>query len=123
LTVDKRPTDYRRNEEQKTRVAMDKAGPRAPLRRLLRALGGVEMWHIDYGKTPGRGGSAIRYLVKHEAGERTFERPHEAWRHFQELTGAPDRDTRPAPAPIDAALELSRKPRPSGRRRSPTKPA
>jgi hypothetical protein len=100
---------------------MDKGGPRIPGRRLLRRLEGVEMWHIEGSEKRGQG---IRYLVKHSDSEHTFERPHEAWRHFQQLTGAPERDVRPDPPPIDpTSLDLSRKPNIRRRRRDPTKPA
>src|SRR6185295_11688862 len=100
---------------------MDKVGLRTPLRRLLRTLEGVEMWHIEDG---GRRGQGIRYLVKHTDSVRTFERPHEAWRHFQQLTGAPERDIRPDPPPIVAvSLDPSRTPYIRRRRRTPTKPA
>ena len=78
---------------------MTKAGPQLPLRRLLRTLDGVEMWHIEDGakeRTP-----TIRYIVKSNGDENIFERPHLAWRQFQQLTNAPDRDPRPQPPPLD----------------------
>jgi hypothetical protein len=46
----------------------------------------------------------IRYGVKRDRSERVFDRPHEAWRHFQQLTNVPDRDTRPEPPPIDSSI-------------------
>jgi len=101
---------------------MDKAGPRIPLRRLLRTIGGVELWHIEDGKKRGQGISAVHYSVKHDGNENTFERPHEAWQHFQQLTGAQNRDTRPEPPPLDEAFLKPRPDRPNRRRRRP-KPA
>jgi hypothetical protein len=46
----------------------------------------------------------IRYLVKHGGSEVTFNKPYEAWRYFQRLTGVPDRDWRPEPPRIDEAM-------------------
>lgn len=85
-------------------MATDRTGPPVPLRRLLRTLDGVEMWHIEDGKKRGHGVPVIRYVVKGSGNESAFDRPHEAWRHFQQLTGAPERDTRPEPPPLDSSL-------------------
>ena len=97
---------------------------KGPTSRLLRTLGGVELWHVE----DSRGGKKrpiIRYRVRSASDERTFERPHEAWRYFQQLTNAPDRDVRPDPPPIEEAqlckAATSRKPR-RGRRPAGTKP-
>jgi hypothetical protein len=82
---------------------MDKPDPPMPLRRLLRFLDGVEMWHIE--DAGGRQRSpSIRYVVKSSGSESIFERPHEAWRHFQHLTNAPEKDVRPEPPPLDPSL-------------------
>jgi len=72
-------------------MTTDKAGPPVPLRRLLRTLDGVELWHIEDGRKRGQRTLAIRYVVKSGSGEKTFDRPHEAWQHFQQLTHAPER--------------------------------
>jgi hypothetical protein len=98
---------------------MTKAGPPLPLRRLLRTLDGVEMWHIEDGakdRIP-----TIRYIVKSNGEENIFERPHLAWRQFQQLTNAPDRDPRPQPPPLDSSLlkPTSGKPKRGRRRRMP----
>jgi hypothetical protein len=82
----------------------DKAGPPVPLRRLLRTLDGVEMWHIEDVKKDGQRFPTIRYVVKSNGSQSNFERPHEAWQRFRELTGAPDKNTRPEPPPIDTSL-------------------
>ena len=77
--------------------------PQTPLRRLLRALGGVELWHVEEARKPGQKWPTIRYEVgSSSGGTKIFERPHEAWRDFQQLTHAPDKDMRPEPPPIDA---------------------
>lgn len=103
-------------------MAMDKARPLVPGRRLLRALRGVEMWHIEDGRKSGQGTPAVHYSVKQNGREDRFERPHEAWQHFQQLTGARDRDTRPEPPPLDETFLKPRTDRPD-RRRSRPKPA
>jgi hypothetical protein len=84
-------------------MTMDKPGPPVPLRRLLRTLDGVEMWHIE----DARGGQrvpSIRYMVKSNGRESNFDRPHEAWHRFQQLTNAPEKDDRPEPPPLDSSL-------------------
>jgi hypothetical protein len=86
----------------------------ASTRTLLRTLTGVELWHAEEKGDQRR--PIIRYVVKRGEGERTFERPHEAWQYFQKLTNAPDKDVRPEPPPIDGA-QLSIAPRPRKRRR------
>src|SRR5262245_32074655 len=97
------------------------AGPPLPLRRLLRALAGTELWHIEEPRTRAQRIPTMLYLVKRGGREATFNRPHEAWSYFQELTDAPDSDTRPQPPPLDDVL-LRRHPRPLRRRRR-AKPA
>jgi hypothetical protein len=77
-------------------------GAQIPLRRLLRTLGGFELWHVEEAREPGHKWPVIRYEVGSGSdGMKIFERPHEAWRHFQQLTHAPDKDMRPEPPPID----------------------
>jgi hypothetical protein len=71
---------------------------------LLRTLDGVEMWHIEDSRKDGQRIPTIRYVVKSNGRETIFERPHLAWRHFQQLTNAPDRDTRPQPPPLVSSL-------------------
>jgi hypothetical protein len=83
---------------------MAKADPPIPLRRLLRTLDGVEMWHIEDSRKEGQRSPTIRYIVKSKGSESIFERPHEAWRHFQQLTNAPEKDTRAQPPPLDPRL-------------------
>ena len=85
-------------------MTTDRAGPPVPLRRLLRTLGGVELWHIEDGRKRGLRILTVQYVVKSGRSERTFDRLHEAWRHFQQLTNAPDRDTRAEPPPIDSSI-------------------
>jgi hypothetical protein len=68
-----------------------------PIRKLLRRLGGVEMWHVQEGRIPGQKWPAIRYMVSTADDFRTFDRPHEAWACFQQLTNAPDKNAPPAP--------------------------
>lgn len=92
-------------------------GPPLPLRRRLRALSGVELWHIEEPKTQGQRVPTIRYLVKRGQSEAAFNRPHEAWRYFQKLTGTLDKDPRPEPPPIDAAAANPSRPRVLHRRR------
>ena len=67
------------------------------IRKLLRRLGGVEMWHVQEGRIPGQKWPAIRYMVSTAHDVRTFDRPHEAWACFQELTHAPSKNAPPAP--------------------------
>jgi len=94
------------------------SGPGLTQRRLLRALGGVELWHVEEPRQPGQKWPVIRYEVAATgAGVRRFERPQEAWRHFQHLTQAPDKDTRPEPPPIDGPPPDPSKPRKLRRRR------
>jgi hypothetical protein len=92
---------------------------KGPTSRLLRTLGGVELWHVE----DSRGSKKrpiIRYMVRSASGEKNFERPHEGWRHFQQLTNAPDRDVRPDPPPIEEAqLRKAATPRKPRRRRRP----
>ena len=86
--------------------------------RLLRVLDGVEMWQVEdpqrQQKLP-----AIHYVVKIAGSEKAFNRPQEAWRHFQQLTNAPERDTRPEPPPIEAgeARQVGGTTKPRRRRR------
>jgi hypothetical protein len=54
-------------------------------------------------------------VVKNADDKRAFDRPHEAWRYFQQLTNAPDRDVRPEPPPINP-VALSTGPKPRNRR-------
>jgi hypothetical protein len=91
-----------------------------PLRRRLRVLAGVELWHVEEPKMPGQRTPTIHYLVKLGGSEATFNRPHEAWRYFQQLTDAPDKDIRPDPPPLDAALSTVGKRKPRRRRLSKT---
>ena len=92
----------------------------APIRaglRLLRSLRSVELWHIEESRKPGQKLPAIHYMVKEGDNEHTFSRPHEAWAYFQQRTGAPSKDTRPVPPPIEEAfLGSSRKSRSRPRR-------
>jgi hypothetical protein len=64
-------------------------GPPAPLRWQLRALNGVELWQVEELGDQGQRVPIIRYLVVRGRSEASFNRPHEAWRYFQQLTGAP----------------------------------
>jgi len=98
------------------------AGPPLPLRRRLRELAGIELWHVEEPKTQGQRVPAVRYQVKRGSSEVTFNRPHEAWRYFQQLTGAPDKDLRPQPPPIDAAAADPSRPRFLHRRKPRTTP-
>jgi hypothetical protein len=57
-------------------------------------------------------------LIKHVTSEVTFNKAHEAWHYFQQLTGALDRDSRPEPLPLNEVFLKprtdKRKPRPRG---------
>jgi len=78
------------------------AGTQIAARRLLRTLDGVELWHIQEARKPGQKWPTIRYEVGSSGDPvEIFARPHEAWRRFQQLTHAPDKDMRPDPPPID----------------------
>jgi hypothetical protein len=101
-------------------MATNKAGPQVPKRRLLRTLDSVEMWHIESVRTDGQRFPAIRYVVKNNISQSIFERPHEAWRHFQQLTNAPERDLRPEPPPLDPRLLTPKSGKPTRRRRTPS---
>jgi hypothetical protein len=68
-------------------------GPPVPLRRQLRTLNDVELWQVEKPKKQGQRMPTIRYLVVRGRSEASFNRPHEAWRYFQQLTGAPNKDT------------------------------
>ncbi len=57
------------------------------LRRLLRKFGNIEMWWVEYGSIPREQWPTVRYVVSAGDSERTFDRPHEAWTYFRELTG------------------------------------
>jgi hypothetical protein len=62
-------------------------GQRAPLRRLLKELGAVELWQIEEVRI--RGYKWPEYEVVGGAGKtRIFSRPHEAWTYFQQLANA-----------------------------------
>jgi hypothetical protein len=88
------------------------------VRRLLRALGEVALWHVEEPRKPGQKGPVVRYeVIVGRADPRRFDRPQEAWRHFQQLTHAPDKDTRPDPPPIDAPPPDPSRPRRLRRRR------
>jgi hypothetical protein len=102
-------------------MTTDKPGPPVPLRRLLRTLDSVEMWHIEHGRDRQRVPS-IRYVVKSNGGESNFDRPHEAWRHFQQLTNAPEKDDRPEPPPLDSSLLTSKSGKTKRRRPRRTPP-
>jgi hypothetical protein len=97
-----------------------KSGPPVPLRRLLRTLDGAELWHVEDVRRDGQRIPTIRYVVKSNGTQSIFERPHEAWRHFQQLTNAPDKDTRPEPPPIGAGLLTPRSGKTRRRRQSPS---
>ena len=101
---------------------MTKADPPLPLRKLLRTLDGVEMWHIEDSRNDGQRIPTIRYVVKSNGSETVFERSHLAWRHFQQLTNAPERDTRPPPPPLgsDPLTPKSGKTERKRRRRTPS---
>ena len=84
--------------------------------RLLRMLDGVEMWQVEDAKRQ-QTAPAIRYVVKIAGSEKAFSRPQDAWRHFQQLTNAPERDMRPEPPPIEPGhLSTTTKPRQRRRR-------
>jgi hypothetical protein len=57
------------------------------LRRLLRKFGNIEMWWVEYGSIPREQWPTVRHVVSAGDSERTFDRPHEAWTYFRELTG------------------------------------
>jgi hypothetical protein len=64
-------------------------GQRAPLRRLLKELGGIELWQIEGIRIRGYKWPAIQYEVAGDAVKtRIFSRPHEAWTYFQQLANA-----------------------------------
>jgi hypothetical protein len=59
------------------------AGTQIAARRLLRTLGGVELWHIQEARKPGHKWPTIRYEVGSSGDPvEIFARPHEAWRRF-----------------------------------------
>lgn len=88
------------------------------LRHLLRKLGDVALWHVEEPRKPGQKWPVIRYeVIVGGADAKRFDRPHEAWRHFQQLTQAPDKDVRPEPPPIDAPPPDPSRPRKLRRRR------
>jgi hypothetical protein len=99
---------------------MTMAGPPLPKRRLLRTFDGVEMWHIEDSKKDGQRIPTVRYVVKNSGDETIFERPHLAWRHFQQLTNVPDRDPRPEPPPLDSSLLTPKSGKTKRRRRTPS---
>jgi hypothetical protein len=82
-------------------------------------MAAVEFWHIKEPKVPGQRTPTIRYLVKRGGSEATFNRPHEAWRYFQQLTGAVDRDLRAEPPLLDEAFLQPRTVKPKPRRKRP----
>jgi hypothetical protein len=95
--------------------------PGATLRRLLRAFGGAQLWHVEEPRKPGQKWPVIRYEVAAGNDIRRFERPQEAWRHFQQLSHAPDKDTRPEPPPLETPPPgASSRPRKVRRRRKPS---
>jgi hypothetical protein len=77
------------------------------------------MWHIEDVKKDGQRVPTIRYVVKSNGSQSIFERPHEAWRYFQQLTNAPDKDTRPEPPPLDQSLLTQKSGKTRRRRRRP----
>jgi len=89
--------------------------------RLLRTHAGIELWQIE-SAVNGQKRPAIRYTVKSAGREQSFDRPHEAWQYFQQLTDLLDRDVRPDPPPIDPDKLDTTKPR-KRRRRRPRSPA
>jgi hypothetical protein len=99
---------------------MTRVGPPLPLRRLLRKLDGVEMWHVEYSRQDGQRIPTVRYVVKNSGDEAIFERSHLAWHHFQQLTNAPDRDPRREPPPLDLNLLTPRSGKTKRRRRKPS---
>jgi hypothetical protein len=66
---------------------------------------GVELWHVEEPNMLGAGVPTIRYLAKRGSSEVSFNKPQQAWRYFQQLTGVPDRDLRPEPPPIECAMQ------------------
>jgi hypothetical protein len=82
-------------------------------------MAGVELWHIEEPKALGQRNPTIRYLVKRGRSEVTFNKPQEAWRYFQQLTDAPDKDLRPEPPPIDRSMLEARTGERKPRRRRP----
>jgi hypothetical protein len=102
-------------------MTTDKApGLPVPLRRLLRMLNGVELWHVEDDRKGRQRIPTIRYAVKSTGNESIFERPHEAWRYFQQLTQVPDRDVRPEPPPIESSLLTPRAGKRQRLRRKPS---
>jgi hypothetical protein len=75
-----------RRHLRKPRVIETKAAP-ADLPKLLRAVDGVELWQESPTGRDRKIGR-LTYFVKTPVGtRRTFDKPHEAWRYFQKLTG------------------------------------
>jgi hypothetical protein len=70
----------------------------------LRALNGVELWQVEELRKQDPRTPIIRYMVVRGGSEASFNRPQEAWRYFQGLSGAPDKDLRPERPPIDEAF-------------------
>ena len=118
----KRPTHRKTHTGSLHTPSPPPAGPPLQLRRLLRAIFGVELWHIEDPNSQAQCVPTIRYLVKRAGTEAVFNRPHEAWRYFKDLTGAPDKIDRPEPPQLNAALLTpgKRKQRRRGERKSTT---
>jgi hypothetical protein len=55
------------------------------LRRLLRRFGNIEMWWVEYGGIPEQWPTVL-HVVSAGGSEKTFDRPHEAWKYFRGLT-------------------------------------
>jgi hypothetical protein len=64
------------------------------LRKLLRKFGDITMWWVEDGRIPGEKWPPVRYVVSTGDNEKTFDRPHEAWAYFRQLTNVENEDTR-----------------------------
>jgi hypothetical protein len=87
-------------------------------RKILRRNGDIEMWQTEATRLPSQRGRVVRYFVGTAGGDvRSFDRPHQAWEYFQQITGVP---AEPPDLPPDIPESLQRRrPRMHARRRAP----
>jgi hypothetical protein len=80
-------------------------------RKILREHGDVLMWQ-EYVDGPHRGAAPLlRYFVGQlQESPKVFTTPHDAFDHFQKLSGAPSSRPLPSPKPRHRTVQSSRRP-------------
>jgi len=69
-----------------------------PGRKILKQEGDVQMWQEDVVSRRRDHGRSIHYFVgTPRSAPKSFDRPHDAWEYFRQLTGVPERKPNQGP--------------------------